>query len=160
MSHRYGHVDEVRQTLGLLRWYRDFIASDFDEAHDPEYRCGAPAIIGKEYAVARLRWLIHVAINRKSGLWPQGVEYRAGWLRHPRNRGRGVAVAPLYSQGLGPLNHHGEPARRAESEHWWRLKRDQQRLRRLRLERVRVCQFETPEVDARLGHLKSERDEW
>lgn len=58
--------DEVRATIGLLRYYRRFIASDFEQCKDPESRWGRT--LTKPDAERRLAFLVNVAINRKAGI--------------------------------------------------------------------------------------------
>jgi hypothetical protein len=60
-------ASQVRGTLAILRYYREFLASDCEKGRDPEDRHWEN-VITKEYARQRLAFLIHVAINRKAGI--------------------------------------------------------------------------------------------
>lgn len=58
--------EQITATLGLLRWFHAFIASDCKEARDPI--AGWGFYMDKGEAKRKLTWLIHVAINRKAGV--------------------------------------------------------------------------------------------
>lgn len=60
--------ERVAASVRLLRYYRDFLASDSAHCRHPEsepWRCDT---LTKPAARARLKWLIDVAINRKAGV--------------------------------------------------------------------------------------------
>lgn len=59
--------DQITGTVKLLRYYRDFIKSDKEQAKDPEGMWGY-GVIDKSQAKHRLAYLINVAINRKAGI--------------------------------------------------------------------------------------------
>lgn len=63
--------EAIAATNQLIKYFRDFIASDFDKAKVPTSIYGwtaAGQIMDKEDAKRRLRELIDVAINRKAGI--------------------------------------------------------------------------------------------
>lgn len=59
---------QIRATRNLLQWFRDFLASDCDEAIDPYTGGWFPKRLNKAQARKKLHWLIDVAINRRAGL--------------------------------------------------------------------------------------------
>lgn len=67
---------QIVHTLALLRWHVHFLSSPCEETND-----------GKTKPEARrsLAFLIHVAINRKGGVWEYGgyapLNHRGGWSR-------------------------------------------------------------------------------
>lgn len=82
--------ESIVATLNLLRWYRAFIASDKERAHDPMGHPYDRNIITKAEARHTLTWLINVAINRKAGIpdvvgRKQDSDYQRG-LRQDKDR--------------------------------------------------------------------------
>jgi len=59
--------EQIRGTTKFLRYYRAFIASDKEQARDPEGQWGY-GVINKDQARYRLKYLINVAVNRKVGI--------------------------------------------------------------------------------------------
>jgi hypothetical protein len=59
--------EQITGTLKLLRYYRDFIRSDKDQAKDPEGMWGY-GVMNKSHARHRLKFLINAAVNRKAGI--------------------------------------------------------------------------------------------
>ena len=81
---------QVAGTLKLLRYYRDFLASDCELCRNPESQWADTLTKGQ--ARRRLRFLVNTAINRKAGVpdvacRKQDADYQAG-LRRDCNRVR------------------------------------------------------------------------
>jgi len=112
-------------TLRLLRYFKAFIDSDCSLMPDP---INDGFTLTKQQARDRLTYMVHVAINRRGGMW---------------NR-------------YAPLNHSGKPYRKFDTDYQTHLYRDSNRLRDIG-NRIRVYQFESPEANARFKHLLSSR---
>lgn len=104
----------IRATVALLKHIKAFLASSATRMKDPY--SGFGVYLDREQAAHKLRWLIHVAINRKAG-------------------------------------HPDVPGRKYTSDYQACLLRDAGRVRGKLKHRVVIHQFETREVERRLGHL-------
>jgi hypothetical protein len=123
--------ESIVATLALLRHFRSFLGSSATAMLDP-YEVGD--------------WG-----NGANRLDKPAAQRKLTWL---------VNVAVNRKAGMPdvPLNHRGKPARRALSEHQIHLRRDFYRLQDM-AKRIRVYQFETPEVQQRFGHRLADRRE-
>jgi hypothetical protein len=121
--------EQVRGTLGLLRYYRR-AARELPDG----VKCGIPGrnnwgfYMDSLEAVSRLYKMQAEAILRKAGTLP-------------------------------PLNHRGKPCRKWEGMEQVRMTRDCYRVRERVNKRVRVYQLETEAVRRRFGYLLSRDDE-
>ncbi len=104
----------IRSTVSLLKHFKAFLASKATRMKDPYSEFGV--YLNRDQATNKLRWLIHVAINRKAG-------------------------------------RPDVPGRKYASDYQARLLRDAGRVRDKLKHRVVIHQFETREVERRLGHL-------
>lgn len=59
-------LEQVRGTLWMLRYYREFLRSNCERCPNPEDRQGNS--LTKDQARRRLAFLINVALNRKAGI--------------------------------------------------------------------------------------------
>lgn len=56
----------ISATLCLLKWFKAFIASDYEQANDPINEFGF--YFTRPEAKKKLHWLVQMAINRKAGI--------------------------------------------------------------------------------------------
>lgn len=66
LSGRDTTVERVKATLGMLRYYRRFLRSNYDLCRNPEDKFDSK--MTKPQTRARLAFLVNVAINRKAGI--------------------------------------------------------------------------------------------
>jgi hypothetical protein len=60
-------VEQIRGTVKLIRYYRQFIRSNYEKCHDPTGQWASDPLT-KDRAQRRLTSMIHLAINRKAGI--------------------------------------------------------------------------------------------
>lgn len=121
--------EAIAATLGLLRHFRAFLASDCREMRDPfelaEWRDGASRL-DKPAAARKLGWLVNMAISRKGGRCLPINDSAAG----------------------GVLNHRGKPARKWSADYQRGLMQDAYEVNRPRLV---IRGLRTPELQRRFA---------
>lgn len=129
-GHASSSAEAIHATLGLLRHFRAFVASDCREMRDPfeveQWRDGASRLT-KPQAATRLTWLVQMAISRKGGRCLSINDSRAG----------------------ASLNHRGQPCRKESADYQRGLTQD---AIAVNTPRLRVYQFRTSELYRRLPH--------
>lgn len=144
--------ERIAATLAMLRWYRAFLASGCERARSGPRSDGFD--VDRRTAEREFRECIHVAINRKGRLAVETRVPRFIATYHPRPDGTVTTVT--YTNGTDGRRIGW---RKLDGEYQTRLRRDAYRVRDIVRDRVRVYQFETPEIRRRYGHLLSRYDD-